>query len=126
MSDSRDKISFRHGWLPVGRSTDALLNLMLYADQFELPVKSYYFKPIESFDVPGMSDDNKFEHIDSHIVDEFGCDPDDVITLSSDRYRGIIVVAEDALRRAGIKLPRPPETPRHANKQKFRLALVPS
>ena len=66
MNDSYDKLSFREGWQPTGRSADVTLHFQRYANDFRLrPDALYYFKPVETFNVPGMSDDDKFEGIDS-------------------------------------------------------------
>jgi hypothetical protein len=126
MNDSYDKLSFREGWQPTGRSADVTLHFQKYANDFKVRTDAlYYFKPVETFNVPGMSDDDKFDGIDSYIVDAFGCDPDDIITVSSHKYRGAIIMSEHTLRRAGVKLPRWPETPRHVNRAQRRLVLVP-
>jgi hypothetical protein len=129
MLDSYDTQSFRRGWLPVGRSGDVTLNFQAYATRFSVrPNELYYFKPLETFDIEGMSLDEKFEDIDSYIVQAFDCDPDDIITLNSERCRGVIVMPESTLRVARVELPKWPETRSHTKSRRAHarwLSLAP-
>jgi len=106
MTDSPQRSSFRKNWLPTGTNSDVTLSLQSYMDVVIMaPDVLYYFKPLATFEVPGLSDDAKFEDIDSYIAEEFGCGPDDIHTIKSNHFGFLIVMPEPALRRACVTLP---------------------
>lgn len=109
MTDSHCRRSFREGWQPTGLSRDVTLNFQLCLQTFDIPLDVlYYFKPISTFNVPGLSASAKVEDVDEYIAAEFGCDPDDIWTVDSGNGP-VIVMSETALLTAGVKLPRWPE-----------------
>jgi hypothetical protein len=114
MTESRISPSFHDGWWPVGHSPSVLHEFFGHLEDFVVTSNCHYFKPIDSFDVPALQHEgaNKFEDIDSFIVEEFGCDFDDIITLNSVRYGPVIVMPRDVLTRAGVNLPQWREPPR--------------
>jgi hypothetical protein len=123
MTDSYDPSSFRDGWQAVGLSRDVTLNFQLCMDDLEIPLDVvYYFKPIATFQIFELSADEKFEDIDEYIAEEFGCDPDEILTVSSKRGP-VIVMSEVALRRCGLKLQRWPERYEAAKKTKVRTVV---
>jgi hypothetical protein len=97
-----------------------MLNFQLLLHDIEIPPDVlYYFKPIASFRVSGMSEDEKFEDIDGYIAEEFGCDLDDIFTMSS-KQGPVIVMSEAVLLRSRVKLPRWPERNATASRAKAR------
>jgi len=125
MTDSYDATSFRKGWQAIGLSRNVTLNFQLCLDKLEIPLNVVsYFKPIATFHVPGLSDNEKFEDIDGYIAEELGCDPDDILTVSTAKGP-VIVMSEKALLRSGVKLPRWPERYRVTRKAKVMAIASP-
>lgn len=125
MIDSRGKASFREGWYPTGYSRDATVGFQNHAEMFIIGRDTaYFFKPVSSFFVPGLDEDEKFEEIDSYISEEFACDPDDIITLITGCHGPVIVMPEEVLLAAGVKLPAWPEPVKMTPRKGRRLVLV--
>lgn len=126
MTDSYDSSSFRDGWLAIGLSRDVALNFQCALEELIIPLRVlYYFKALSTFDVPGLSDEEKFEEIDDLIVSELTCDHDEILTISTSQGP-VIVMPEDALLRAGVKLPKWPERNSRPLNRKRRLAVLAS
>jgi hypothetical protein len=129
MIDSLQRRTFREGWLPTGASSDATLGLQTYMDGVIInPDVLYYFKPIATFDVPGLTETAKFEDIDSYISEEFRCDFDDIHTMATRKFGSVIVMPAPALRRAGVSLPRWPNRTAHLSRPRASspMRLVPA
>ena len=83
----------------------------------------YYFKPIASFGLSGISEDEKFEIVDDYIQREFDCDRADIWTICTPS-EPVILMPEVALRRAGLTLPPWPNRPRRRNARLGQIELV--
>jgi hypothetical protein len=106
MIDSDKNLSFREDWLPTGCSRDVTLSLQCYMEDVLITLDVlYYFKPLSTFNVLGLTDAQKFEDIDGYIAEDFLCDPDDIHTIASKQFGYVIIISEPALKRAGVLLP---------------------
>jgi hypothetical protein len=123
MNDSYDRTSFRDGWTPTGFSRDATLSFQRLTEFIELPLNVvYFFKPISTFKMPSLNENEKFDAIDGYIAAELDCDPCDVFTVSSATMGPLILVSEPVLRRANVALPRWKDS--SSRRGKTRLASV--
>jgi hypothetical protein len=128
MADScDDTTSFYSGWRPIAHGRDAMLAFQQHIALFVFrPEVLYYYKPIETFAVSGLDPDSKFEQIDFCIARTFCCDPDEVITVSAGKFGPVVVMAENVLRDAGVRLPPWPEVARSRLRKQPHFTLVSS
>ena len=104
---------------------DVMLGLQRLVAMFDVRMDDlYYFKPIASFALPGVSETDKFEIVDDYIEREFSCDRTDIWTICTPT-EPVILMPALPLRRAGVKLPPwQPNRPSRRNGKSRGIALV--